>query len=197
MVYMPDYFGVPEISENEATGELRDLFNDIQSVLKVPIVNFIFRTLGFYQEFLKVAWDEIRYNMLTVEVEEYAQLLRYPPLSISVPRIQWENINENAINFIKKIVFMFNYVNPKLLLIASAWAEALSNREIIGFSHSRTWISPGVLPGLPKLPVPDVREFQPEVQGLLLDIAKSHHAFDVASDFRMLALVAPEFLDES
>jgi hypothetical protein len=37
-------YGVPEIFENEAVGRLSLIYEDIKYVLKVPIVNFIFRT---------------------------------------------------------------------------------------------------------------------------------------------------------
>ena len=41
---------VPEIFEQEAQGSLPHLNRDIQFVLKVPTVNFMFRTLGDYIE---------------------------------------------------------------------------------------------------------------------------------------------------
>jgi hypothetical protein len=53
-------------------------------VLKVPIVNFIFRSLAHYPEFLKIAWGQIRQNMLTVNMEEASKLLRYPKITFPI-----------------------------------------------------------------------------------------------------------------
>jgi|GEM_PF-4261760 len=39
-----DRYGVPEVFEHEASGRVHLIYKDIKYVLKVPIVNFIFRT---------------------------------------------------------------------------------------------------------------------------------------------------------
>jgi hypothetical protein len=143
-------YGVPQIFENEAHGIVREIFNDIKFVLKVPIVNFIFRTLALYPDFLALAWKQVRPNMLTVNVEETAQMLRYPDISLNPPAIDWQQYyTTQAIEKISHIVFTFNYVNTKLLLIASAWAESLGGRPIMGDLEVQGFINPGIIPTLP------------------------------------------------
>ncbi len=44
-------YGVPEVYEQEAKENLEEIYQDIQAVLKVPVVNFIFRTLALYETF--------------------------------------------------------------------------------------------------------------------------------------------------
>jgi hypothetical protein len=196
-IHMINRYGVPEIYEQEAKGLLKAVYTDIQFTLKVPVVNFIFRTLGLYERFLAIGWDQVKPNMLTVNMEQAAEDLRYPDLSLEVPHINWsEHYSEEQLEMIRRIVFTFNYVNTKLLLIASAWAESLSNRPILGKQNLKGYIEPGIIPGLPKVDLVQVNQAPPAIQDLLLDIAKKHHAFDVASDFRTLAHF-PDFLSIS
>jgi hypothetical protein len=190
-------FGVPEIFEYEAQGRLRGVYQDIQYILKVPIVNFIFRTLGLYDRFLVPAWEQVRPNMLTLNMEKAAEQLRYPDIPWDVPVIRWEEYyNQQTIETIRKIIFTFNYVNTKLSLIASAWAESLGHRSINGNQQIEGYIEPGIIPGLPKIDLVHICEAPVPLQHLLLDISKTHRSYDVASDFRALANY-PEFLSLS
>ncbi|MBT2756779.1 hypothetical protein J7E71_12520 [Mesobacillus foraminis] len=194
---MQDEFGVPEIYEQEAQGSLAYLFQDVQLVLKVPVVNFIFRTLGLYRDFLDIAWGQVRPNMLTVDMEKAAGKLRFPNLyTRTQPHKEWKHIyDEHTIEKIRKIIFTFNYVNPKLLLIASAWAESLSGRTILGKTYLKGFIEPGIIAGLPEINLVKIPQLPP-LQGLLEEIMEKHHAFDLASDFRALVNY-PEFLSMS
>lgn len=190
-------YGVPEIYEYEATGNIGNLYQDIKFVLKVPIVNFMFRTLAFYEKFLTTAWGQVRPNMFTIEMEKAAENLRYPDISLNAPNVDWTDAYDLAtIERIRRVVFTFNYVNPKLLLIASAWKENLSNRPIQGRETYGEFIAPGVIKGLPNIDLVKINQTTPAVHDLLLDIINTHHAYDSASDYRALANF-PTFLGES
>ncbi|WP_010530229.1 halocarboxylic acid dehydrogenase DehI family protein [Lentibacillus jeotgali] len=191
-----DNYGVPEIFESEAKGLTALIYQDIKYVLKVPVVNFMFRTSALYEEFFEIAWSQIRLNMLTVNMEKAAQLLRFPHLSVNPPKLDLSQAyNEPEMLQIKKILSIFNYVNPKLLLIASAWSESLANRPIRGTHSIEGFIKPGVFPPLPQVNLMHIPNASSDVKDLLLDIAEKHQSFDVASDFRALAFY-PKFLSE-
>ncbi|SFB21413.1 Halocarboxylic acid dehydrogenase DehI [Lentibacillus halodurans] len=190
-------YGIPEIYEKEAKGNLGGIYRDIQTILKVPIVNFMFRTLALYETFLGTAWTQVRSNMLTVDMENAAENLRYPDISVKAPDINWGAIYDlQTIEQIKSVIITFNYVNPKLLLIASAWAESLGNRPIQGTQRCDGYIAPGVFQGLEDIRLVDICRTAPDVQSLLLDITKKHRAYDAASDYRALAHY-PMFLARS
>lgn len=194
---MKDNFGIPEIFEEEAIGALGLVYQDIKCVLKVPIVNFIFRTLALYDKFLFTAWREVRNNMLTINVEKAAESLRYPNISAKPPQVNWRQYYKpHKIDTIRKIIFTFNYVNTKLLLISSAWAESLGNRPICGGKEVKGFISPGLIPELPEITMVDMDKVANPIRNLLLDISRVHHTFDLASDYRALAYY-PEFLSVS
>lgn len=190
-------FGMPEIFETAAQGNLATVYKDIKYVLKVPIVNFIFRTLAFYDVFLGTAWMQVRPNMLTAEMEKAAQEIRYPRISAVLPAVDWNSLyDKDTIQKIKGIIFTFNYVNPKLLLIASAWSERLGYRPISGSGKMSDFIEPGIIPGLPNIHLVKIKDSSSQVQSLLMDIIKKHSAFDAASDYRALANY-PQFLSIS
>lgn len=189
-----DSYGVPEIFEYEAKGSLKAVYADIQNVLKVPIINFIFRTLAWYERFLTVGWKQVRSNMLTFEGKRAAEALRYPDLGVPVPKVDWFRYYEKStLDRLQATVVTFNYVNPKLLLIASAWAESLGDRPNSGKSKVKGTIQPGILPDLPPIHLIQIPEAPPPIRSLLLDIAKKHHHYEASSDYRALAHY-PQFL---
>lgn len=189
-------YGIPEVFEHQAYGIIKDVYDDIKYVLKVPIVNFIFRALAHYPEFLSYAWQQVRPNMLTTNVEAISNELRYPNITKGSTYDFTKMYPTETLNKIKRIVSVFHYVNPKLLLIASAWVESMSNRPIIGESNVSGMIQPGVMEGMPQIHLVHIPDAPYHTQQLLLDIAKEHHSFDVASDFRALANY-PQFLEIS
>ncbi|WP_308302643.1 halocarboxylic acid dehydrogenase DehI family protein [Bacillus sp. UMB0728] len=187
-------FGIPEIFEESASGSLQLLYGDIKHVLKVPIVNFIFRALAHYEKFLYTGWQQVRPSMLTIHAERAAEGLREPGLSFVPERYNWERIlGMERLKRVEKIVFTFNYVNPKLLLIALAWQESLGYRPIKGGALPSGLIEPGILPGLPSIRLIDFPEADRRQRDILWDIMTAKHSYDTASDYRALVLY-PEFL---
>ncbi len=187
-------FGIPEIFEESASASLKVLYGDIKQVLKVPIINFIFRALAQYEKFLYTGWQQVRSSMLTMSAERAAASLREPSLSFVPERYDWASImGMERLKKVEKIVFTFNYVNPKLLLIALAWQESLGYRPIKGVALSGGLIEPGILPGLPSIRLIDFPEADSRQKELLWDIMTVKHSYDIASDYRALALY-PEFL---
>lgn len=187
-------FGIPEIYENQARGSLDYLYQDIKYVLKVPIVNFVFRTLAFYEQFLHIAWQQVRPNMLTHNAEQAAAELRYPKMSFKAKAVSWEKYyGKGEIETIRKTIFTFNYVNTKLLLITTAWEESLGYRPISGGKQMEGWVEPGIMKGLPTIKLVHIPLAEPHIQRLLLDIKDKKNGYDVASDYRALAHF-PNFL---
>lgn len=188
-------FGIPEVFESDAEGIVKEIYEDIKYVLKVPIVNFIFRALANYPEFLRYAWDEVRPNMLTINMETAANELRYPAINTQVPPYTLaQDYDPQMIETIRKILSTFQYVNPKLLLIANAWAEALADRPISPQKGNLGFIEPGVFRHAIPIQLVHIPSSPLYLKQLFYDIAKVHHAYDVASDYRALA-VYPRFLE--
>ncbi|WP_139490912.1 halocarboxylic acid dehydrogenase DehI family protein [Brevibacillus dissolubilis] len=194
---MLDRYGVPEILPEDAQGQLAGLYQDIQFVLKVPVVPFLFRSLALFDRFLITAWEQVRGNMLTVHMEQAAKSLRHPPLDWQVPGSDWgSHYDSETLDQLRRTLSAFQYVNPKLLLITSAWAESLGNRPILGTGYAIGSIPPGLFPGNTEIPLMHPTKAPDRIRELLEDIAGTHHAFDIACDYRALAYY-PEFLGTS
>lgn len=191
--------GIPEIYESEATGIVKEIYEDIKKVLKVPEVNLIFRTLACYPEFLGFAWSSMRKNLLTTDVQQMAAMLRYPPtgMELSIPRVDWMRVYPpETLNRLSQTVRIFNIVNPKLLLMTNAWGKSLAGRPVNGTGAPKGYVQSGIPFNLSSVPLIDVEQAPPKLRYLLQDMAAVHHAKDVASDYRALAYY-PQFLSYS
>ena len=114
--------------------------------------------------------------------------MRNTQIKTTFPKINWyQYYNQQTLDDIDQILFVFRYVNPKLLLIATAWAESLSERPILSVKEPKGFIHPGISKGLPsKIDLMKICEASPKELKLLQSIQKEHHAMDLASDFRAL-----------
>ncbi|UFT99384.1 halocarboxylic acid dehydrogenase DehI family protein [Radiobacillus kanasensis] len=185
---------IPEVLESEATGRTKELYEDIKEVLQVPVVNFVFRALAHYPTFLEIAWEQVRPNMLTLNMDKTASHLQYPGISNIIPLLPWQTqYPPHVLNQLQGTLDIFRYVNPKLLLITSAWTEALSNRPVKGKGEVLGFLEPGIDPAFPRIDLLHPVEADPTMKKLLFEIAEAHQAMDVASDFRALAHY-PDFL---
>lgn len=111
-------YGIPEVFESEAEGMVKDIYNDIKYVLKVLVVNFIFRALANYPEFLAQAWEQVRPSMLSVDMEHAANRLRHPYISFPVyPVNLLGKYDLSTIKQIREELFVFRYVNPSFCLL--------------------------------------------------------------------------------
>ncbi len=76
---------LPEIMPDEADERIQPIYEDIQRTLRVPFVNFIFRTLAMYPEFLEAAWEGINPSIRTRAFEAAADELRTRALLHCLP----------------------------------------------------------------------------------------------------------------
>ena len=120
---------VPRLSEimpDEATGVVSRLYKDTRQVLRVPFVNFIFRALANYEDFLVPEWDRLRTWARTVRFEREADTIRSAALLDPMPVLaeaDWAALG--ALDRIRRFTDSIHYVLPKLLLLATAMHEQL------------------------------------------------------------------------
>ena len=51
---------VPAVIESEATGEIKEIFDDIKNVTGVDVVNLVWRRLAITKDALCSVWDVLR-----------------------------------------------------------------------------------------------------------------------------------------
>lgn len=67
----------PELSEEDATGKLKSIYDEIKMGLRVPSVPRLFRLLAAdYPDYLQVAWSTLKPNARTVYFEERVNDIR-------------------------------------------------------------------------------------------------------------------------
>lgn len=183
---------VPEVFEGEARGRLRKLYHHIRTTMHVPIVNYLFRVLAHYPSFLRYAMEISRPNLLSPSFERAADELR----AVAVPehvRLQLPAyVTHRDLRGAASILPVFHYVNPKLLLLAAAWYEALSERPPLGrppqLAAEEGFVPPGIPSRFPKqVPLMRIESAPAHLQHLLKNIVDTHRGFGPASDYRALA----------
>lgn len=185
---------IPEILEGEARGRLRNLYHNIKNTLHLPLVSDVFRVLAHYPSFLTYALETSRSNLLSHHFELLSDQLRaLPPPSPPLPQLP-SFVTRRDLRGASAVLPVFHYSNAKLLLLTTAWYEALSERPIPGWQQEETFVPPGIPASFPKtVPLLRTESAPPELQRLLRQITDTHYGFAPPGDIRALALY-PTFL---
>jgi len=149
-----------EISEQAASGSTADIYEDIKQTLRTTQVNFIYRTLAVHEAYFAAAWKALRPNASIIYFERCADSLRMrmtPPMPEDVPDLEEEleeecNYSEEEISGIDQLLDIYNYINPKNLILMDALRGTLGGIRIGG-------IKPGFdkdLELLPRGPYPSM-----------------------------------------
>ncbi|MGZ4122460.1 MAG: hypothetical protein ACXVOI_04505, partial [Tumebacillaceae bacterium] len=133
-------------------------------------------------------------NLLSLSFERAADELRHAALpeqlSLSLPSY----VTRRDMRGAATILPVFHYVDAKLLLLATAWIEALSERPISGHQTEETFVPPGIPSHFPTyIPMLRMERASQPVKQLIRSIVDTHRAFGPASDYRSLACY-PTFL---
>ncbi|MEE9256164.1 MAG: halocarboxylic acid dehydrogenase DehI family protein [bacterium] len=129
-----------EISERDATGPLADIYEDIRQTLRVTQVNLVYRTLAVHEAYFAAAWAALRPNASITYFERCADSLRMrmaPPLPDDVPDIGEELEEEcgytgEQIGRINGLLDLYNYANPKNLILVDALRGAIAGMKMGG-----------------------------------------------------------------
>ncbi len=129
-----------EISEDQATGRIAAIYEDIRQVLRSTQVNLIYRTLAVHEDYFCAAWDALRPNASIVYFERCADNLRMrmtPPMPPDVPDLGEELEDEfdyspQDLAVIDGVLDIYNDANPKNLILAAALKGALNGMKIGG-----------------------------------------------------------------
>jgi hypothetical protein len=185
---------IPEIYEGEARGRLRKLYHQIEATMHVPFVNYLFRTLAYYPSFLQYALEVSRPNLLALSFERAADDLRKHAIPEMITLTLPSFVTRRDLRGAGTILPVFHYDNAKLLLLTTAWIEALSERPIALHPKEDTYVPPGIPLHFPRhIPMMRLERTPQPVKQLIKSIVDTHATFGPASDYRSLACY-PTFL---
>jgi hypothetical protein len=183
---------LPDIMPPQANDRIKPVYDDIQQVLRVPIVNRIFRTLANYPDYLESAWRQIRPVACLRVFEQSANELRARALLAQPPEpsdLAIDTLDDMA--ELRSFNDTIHYVLPKLLLIVTALArepadqdmEAPSPKQIIDLSE----IPCSIAEGTGKVKMIEPEKASEHVRTLFESIKKTHAHPLVSSYYRGLA----------
>lgn len=191
----PAYF--PQLSQLDVSGEMESTYEDIRLTLRVPWVAFGCRVLATFPGYLPLAWRRSAEALITRYAEQAADelrersLLNIGPLPNLKERLYAAGFDDGEIEKVRRVLYAFNYGNPKYLLLITALSESMQMRPVGGAevsSELRASIPKGHPKGMdPLLPLVDATKASTEVQGLLKRVADLHYHHGPASDFQALA----------
>lgn len=183
-----------EVMPQQAGERVGAVYEDIRQTLRVPFVNFLFRTLARDEDYLQRAWAGIAPLASTRMFERAAAALRPAARLEEIERLPdgvWPR--SAPVAEIRAFTDSIYYVLPKLLLIATALREpSLSGREPV----------PSDAPGLPrgvaadavKVEMVNPDEAEEHLARLFERIRTAHGHPRLATYFRSLGQW-PEFLE--
>jgi hypothetical protein len=191
---------LPDLSKDELDEEMRAVYDDIERTLRVPFVNFIFRSLANFPEYFVPAWKALSPHLRRVECERAGQQLR----GLAANEIAVEPFPKNILsiedhNAIAAFTDSIHYVLPKLLLTATALDMQASGDFVIRPEPSAgdvTTIPYGIAQGTGPLPLLDPADADDRVRALFKDIQEQHGHPGVASYYRGLGHY-PVFLGQA
>lgn len=191
---------LPDIMPQQADDRLRGLYEDIQQVLRVPVVNQIFRTLANYPDYLEQAWTKCRPVLCSDSFEQAADeirtraLLDDAPVSAVLGLPDADNAQQ-----LQGFNDTIHYVLPKLLLVCSLFYEASFGDQARGstaYVEALGTAPKGVAEGATKVEMVNPAEADEEVRQLFEDIKARHGHSVVSSYYRGLAQW-PDFLQRA
>jgi hypothetical protein len=201
---LPPISKFPQVEQADASGELAEIYDDIQFTLRIPWVPFAIRVLSLFPAFVPAAWQMLRPQISTMYAEKGADLVREasiipgPPPPDPRPRLRAAGRSDEEISKIGRALDSLNYGNPKGLILTTAWNEAWNERAAGSPANSLSAAEARQLPyGLPdkveKLHLIDPDRAPLDVQELLRQAKDLFLYHAPASDYRVLA-AWPDFL---
>ena len=188
-----------EVSEKAATGRVSEIYEDIKQTLRTTQVNFLFRSLAVHESYFAAAWEALRPNASIVYFERCADSLRMrmtPPMPEDVPDFEEEleeecDYSEEQIKEINQILDIYNYINPKNLILVDALRGTLGGVKIggitPGFDEDLESLPMGAFPGMASPELVQPRDAGGEVGALFDRIQKETGFGGVPSVWRALA----------
>ncbi len=193
---MTDYKKFPQVDHADATGELKEVYDDIRATLRVAWVAFACRVLATFPGYLPLAWRAAQPNFATRYAEKAADDLRErsllggPNPPDPRPRLREMGWDEARIDKVRHTLDILNYGNPKYLLLITAWSEAIQERFSGGSDLSSEDAAPiphGLPEGVEPLQLVEPNDASPEIQRLFKRVTDLHFHHGASSDYRVLA----------
>ena len=180
-----------EIMPERADERILPVYDDVRNTFRVPIVNFFFRVLANYPDYLVPAWNGFSPCLRTVKFERAADALRANALLDTVPdssSVDWAALGD--FSRIKPFTDTIHYILPKLLATAIAFHEDLGCAIRPGAAvpvDAGEEMPPGIVRGAVSISMIDPAHTKDQLGEIFEAIKTAHGHPEVATYYRSLA----------
>jgi len=194
-----------EVDDAGATASVMAVFDNVQQVLRVPLVDQLWRVLAHFPELLPRAWERLAGALGSFEAEQAGDALRRVaviPLALWLPShkafrgdMSRAEIGSDDRERISNFTSAMHYVLPKLLIAAALLEDALQPGDPAA-SSTRDEFRPlprGIAPGAPQVRPIDPDHARGQAIELFAEIRKSH-GYPALSDYYRSIVMAGDFL---
>ncbi len=189
---------LPELPESQATGQIREIYDDIKYLSAVPMVALIYRHMATLPGVLEWAWEVLRPLMVSGLLQEKGwQLARTAdlPQTLAIPlkARQAAGISATDEAIIASSLAAFNRTNPINILSLRCLERHLRGAVAAGArANPRAWTAPASLPRLPAMLEPgDMNPAARDIVDWLSHRGQGRYAGIWPSLYRYLAHVPP------
>lgn len=186
-----------EILEEQATGRVKEIFDDIKQTLRISLVNYIYRALAVYPEFLDLAWTQIKPNISTYHAERGADEIRAKgrlDVADHVNQLLQLGLSKEDQVEVERVIDTFNYVNPKGFLNVTTWRMSLEGSPVGGATVAPSdlrQIPRGIPSGMATLQMVERKKAPHDVAEVYDDIVATLRHGGVPSVYRCLGRWPP------
>lgn len=179
-----------EIKSDQASGAVAGVYEDVQRSLRVPFVNFIFRTLANYPDYLVPAWQQIQPIVVSRDFEQVADDIRAASLLEAARGLEkqaWTSYD--GIDEVGPFTDGIHYVLPKLLLVATLFDAAVKQQSLPEEPQAEreaATIPLGIAEGMTRIGMVDPATAPDSLRRLFEEIQNRHGHPGVATYYRAL-----------
>jgi hypothetical protein len=175
-----------EVLEDEATGSIKGIFDDIRNALRIPFVPPFFTTLAYRPDYLQLAWAQLHPNAQTAYFEGMADEIR----ALAVGRASAMGAAPPLEGEVARALRTLHYMDAKMLVAVTALRAATTGQRPrmtqLPQEMKRQFVTgpPADMGTVVVLPADTTAA---EVQTVFSDIRTTFGSPIVGSDFRVLA----------
>lgn len=192
---------VRQISEGEASDLIKSIYQDTRTIFAVPWVGIIIKVFANYPTFLNSLWTQLKKSASLHQYEIKSEEIRTLALRLA-SQLKLKNIHGRLktslthaqLQDIEELLDVFNYGNPKFLILAAAAKNALQGRQKRKTVVRKKWkFNARYIETAPPLMIQE-NKATGHVNELYSDIRSTLKLPFVNSDYKALA-IWPTFLD--
>lgn len=145
---------LPELHENQATGRIAEIYDEIRRFSGVPYVSSLQRYVATLPGVLEWAWDAVRPAIVSGVIPETGWRLARdvgiaPAQPVSTATVRAWGVDATGLVAMRNVAENFVRVSPVNLMTGACLRLILTGTTPAGVGFTETWSPPAMLPPMP------------------------------------------------